>query len=197
MAYERSGYSDIGLAPTVPSWPQHAWMALTRPLAGTYRALADAPTAAAETWLALLVSALAAGAVLALRPASPDEAALSGIRLLRGVAVFAALAVLVWAVFSFWAHAIARLLGGVGTLRGLHSLFALFSSPLMFLSALVASTPQTGLVCVALYAYWLLLYGLAVHATHRLPAIRSVIVVVAAVLLTAASLAVAAVLFVA
>jgi hypothetical protein len=76
----------------------------------------------------------------------------------------------------------ARLFKGAGTYRQLAYVFAAFSAPLLIVASILDVIPQTRILLVGLYLYWIALYVVAVRAVNGLSALKAVAAVFGALL---------------
>jgi hypothetical protein len=159
--------------PAVP-WAQTWLTAVTRPSLATYRDLArQRNVGSVDAWIWLFGSSLLSGLLISLGTALPgaDRSFDQGLAL--AIPVFAVIAVLSWAIFAVCIQGVARFFKGGGTYQTLIHVFAAFNAPLMLLTAVVSLIPRSGLVLVAVYLYWLVLYSFAVRAAHEFSWIKA------------------------
>jgi len=171
---------------TLP-WARIWLAAVTRPSIATYQELARQPhVSSMDAWIWLFASSFLSGLFISLgpilvraRPAFDQGLAL---------AVFTIIAVLAWAIFSVCIQGIARIFKGEGTYQSLIYLFAAFSAPLMLVTSGLSLVPHSGLVLIALYLYWLVLYSVAVQGAHQFSWMKAVGAVLLSLMLLSGAL---------
>jgi hypothetical protein len=173
--------SEITAAPhpldASPSWAAVWLNALVKPSAATYARLAQQPRATARSaymWMAIggLIGGLSSGLGTALFQISQNQALDTGI--LLAIPLYAVLVVLFWALFAGSAQLAARLFKGTGTHQQLSYSFAAFSAPLTIAFSILSLVPQTGIVQLVLYVYWIILYIQAIRAVNQISLLRAV-----------------------
>jgi hypothetical protein len=178
--------TDDAIRPALP-WARIWLAAVTRPTVATYQELARQPhVSSLDAWIWLFASSFLSGLFISLgpilvraRPAFDQGLAL---------AVFTIIAVLAWAIFAVCIQGIARLFKGGGTYQTLIYVFAAFNAPLMLLASGLSLVPHSGLVLIALYLYWLVLYSVAVHGAHQLSWVKAVGAVLLSLMLLSGAL---------
>ena len=172
--------------PALP-WARIWLAAVTRPTVATYQELARQPhVGSLDAWIWLFGSSFLSGLLISLRPVFVRPAFDQGLAL--AIPIFAIIAVLAWASFAVCTQRIARLFKGGGTFQSLIYVFAAFNAPLMLLASGLSLTPRSGLVLIALYFYWLVLYSIAVQGAHQFSWMKAVGAVLLSLMLLSGAL---------
>ena len=178
---------DDAARPALP-WARIWLAAVTRPTVATYQELARQPhVGSLDAWIWLFGSSFLSGLLISgpvfvrARPAFDQGLALA-------ITIFAIIAVLAWAIFAVCTQGIARLFKGRGTFQSLIYVFAAFNAPLMLLASGLSLTPRSGLVLIALYFYWLVLYSVAVQGAHQFSWMKAVGAVLLSLMLLSGAL---------
>jgi hypothetical protein len=163
------------------------WLgALVRPSISRYAALGQQPRISVwQAYAWVFIAGLVGGALNALTPfltQSGDQRYVD-LLLLALIPVSALLAVGALAAFAFCAQLVARLLKGTGTQRELAYVFGAFSAPLLIVASILDLIPQTHILLVVLYLYWMALYVVAVGAVNGISRLRAAGAVLAALLI--------------
>ncbi len=179
--------TDDAARPALP-WARIWLAAVTRPTVATYQELARQPhVGSLDAWIWLFGSSFLSGLLISgpvfvrARPAFDQGLALA-------ITIFAIIAVLAWATFAVCTQGIARLFKGRGTFQSLIYVFAAFNAPLMLLASGLSLTPRSGLVLIALYFYWLVLYSVAVQGAHQFSWMKAVGAVLLSLMLLSGAL---------
>jgi hypothetical protein len=160
-----------------PSWAAVWLSALVKPSAVTYANLAQQRQATARSayiWMAIasLVGGFSSGLGSALFQLSQNQPLDTG--LLLAIPLYALLVVIFWALFAGSAQLAARLFKGTGTHQQLTYSFAAFSAPLTIAFSILSLVPQTGILQIVLYVYWIVLYVLAIRAINQFSLLRAI-----------------------
>jgi hypothetical protein len=133
----------------------------------------------------IFVGGLIGGAIDSLAPFALELAERSYVDtlLLALISVSSIIAVLYVAIFAWCAQGMARLFKGAGTYRQLAYVFAAFSAPLLIVASILDVIPQTRILLVGLYLYWIALYVVAVRAVSGLSALKAAAAVFGALLI--------------
>ena len=169
-------------APHLPAAWFGAWAAaLMQPSVATYRRLAAQPSARASRAYIWIFSSSLIGSLIVSLPgllAQPLDT-----WLLLSLPIPGVVAVVYWALLAGCAHGVVRLLKGAGTYRQLVYTFALFSAPLTIVASALSLIPWADILLVGLYAYWLILYVVAVGAVGQCSKARALAIALIAFLL--------------
>lgn len=115
--------------------------------------------------------------------AQPDESTYADGLLLLAIALSALLATTYVAAFAGCAFVALRLLHAAVPYRRLAYLFSSLGAPLLLLSSVLARLPAARALLIVVYLYWMALYFLALRAASQLPAGKTIVALLGALLL--------------
>jgi hypothetical protein len=164
---------------------QDSLATLLHPSIATYTLLGQQRASIWRAYMLMFASSLIGGAISSLAALESQLAAQRtlDVLLLALIPVAALIAVCSLAAFAWCAHNVVRAFNGSESYAQLAYVLAAISAPLLIIASILDQIPVARVLLVVLYIYWLAQYVVAIRAVSGLSRVKSIVVVLIALLL--------------
>jgi hypothetical protein len=164
---------------------QDSLAALLHPSIATYTLLGQQRASIWRAYMLMFASSLIGGTISSLAALESQLAAQQtfDVLLLALIPVAALIAVCSLAAFAWCAHNVVRAFNGSGAYAQLAYVLAAISAPLLIIASILDQIPVARVLLIVLYIYWLAQYVVAIRAVSGLSRVKSIVVVLIALLL--------------
>jgi hypothetical protein len=164
---------------------QDSLAALLHPSIATYTLLGQQRASIWRAYMLMFASSLIGGTISSLAALESQLAARQtfDVLLLALIPVAALIAVCSLAAFAWCAHNVVRAFNGSGAYAQLAYVLAAISAPLLIIASILDQIPVARVLLIVLYIYWLAQYVVAIRAVSGLSRVKSIVVVLIALLL--------------
>ncbi len=164
---------------------QDSLATLLHPSIATYTLLGQQRASIWRAYMLMFASSLIGGTISSLAALESQLAARQtfDVLLLALIPVAALIAVCSLAAFAWCAHNVVRAFNGSGAYAQLAYVLAAISAPLLIIASILDQIPVARVLLIVLYIYWLAQYVVAIRAVSGLSRVKSIVVVLIALLL--------------